>query len=354
MKSIVKSAAIFGLFLVFLVSLDPSIQGSEKKADGNKRMASINGVAITEAQVRSEAAADLEALELQMLRAKAAYERKQYEVLKDSMQRILEEKLLEAEAAKQNISKEQLISREIRQKVIEPTTKDIDLFYEANKNRINKSKEETAAQIGKYLRQQKETEARNIFLSRLEKEYSVVRFLEPLRFDLKVSGRPAKGPESAPVVLMLFSDFQCPYCKSFNETLDKVLNKYGNKVRLIFRQFPLTSIHPEAQKAAEASLCADSQRRFWEMHDLLFQNQGNLKEENLKAQAKKLGLNSEAFNACLASSRYSNYVKEDIRAGSSAGTEGTPTLYINGRHLSEGRSFEVITSIIDEELAKKR
>lgn len=289
-----------------------------------------------------------------MLRTKAAYARKEYEILNESLQRILEEKLLDAEAAKQSISKEQLISREIEQKITEPTSKDIDVFYEANKNRINRSKEETAAQIGKYLRQQRETEARNTFLSKLEKEHLVVRFLEPLRFDVKASGRPSKGPESAPVALVLFSDFQCPYCKSFNETLDKILNKYGDKVRLIFRQFPLTSIHPEAQKAAEASLCAESQHHFWEMHDLLFQNQENLKEENLKAQAKKLGLNSEAFNACMASSRYSNSIKEDVRAGSSAGTDGTPTLYINGRYLSEGRSLEAINSIIDEELAKKR
>lgn len=354
MKSIVRTTAVLSLFAALILVFDPSLQAAGKKADKNKRLASVDGIAITEDRVRSESTSDLEALDLQMLRAKASYIRKEHEALEESLQRLVEEKLLELEAAKQGTTKEQLAAKEIQQKVTEPTAEDIDLFYKVNQSRIGRPLEEVAEDIRKYLKQQRETEAHDAFLGRLEKEHQVIRLMEPLRFEMKESGRPSLGSPSAPVSLVLFSDFQCPYCKTFSQTIKEVIRKYDTKVRLVFRQFPLASIHPDAQKAAEASLCADAQHRFWEMHDSLFQNQSNLKEENLKAQARKLGLDAEAFNSCMASSRYKKYIEDDVRAGSTAGTDGTPTLFINGRYLNGGRSAEEIGAIIDEELARRK
>jgi len=164
----------------------------------------------------------------------------------------------------------------------------------------------------------------------------------------------ARGPAKAPIVLVLFSDFQCPYCRDFNLTIDDILKKYGDKARLVFRQFPLTRIHPNAQRAAEASLCAAAQNRFWEMHDLLFQNQNNLRDQELKDRASKLGLDVTAFNGCMDSSRKGNIVYEDLRAGAAVGVEGTPALFINGRFLYGSRSFEEVAAIIDEELKAKK
>ena len=139
-----------------------------------------------------------------------------------------------------------------------------------------------------------------------------------------------------------------------SETLKEVVKNYGKKVRLVFRQLPLTSIHKFAQKAAEASLCADAQGRFWEMHDLLFQDQKNLGEKDLKAKAAKLGLNTAAFDKCLDGEQFAARIREDIRAGAAAGADGTPALYVNGRFLNGNRPYDDIAAVIDEELNRKK
>ncbi len=354
MRSLFRIAAIFA-FVIALILPGQLLHGGQKRnASSGKGLASVDGVAITETQVRTEAADDFDSLELQMMRAKAEYAKSEHQILERTMNRLVEEKLVGAEAAKRGITKEELLDKETRKSVAEPTSQEIDAFYEANKQRIKKPKEEIAPQIGIYLKQQREKNAREAFLKRLEDEHKVIRSLEPLRFDVNASGRPSLGPASALVVLVEFSDFQCPYCKSSSATLKEVLKQYGNKVRLVYRQFPLNNIHPNAQRAAEASLCASAQNHFWEMHDLLFENQNSLKEEDLKDKAAKLGLDTNAFNACLVSTRYDSVIHEDIRAGSAAGVDGTPALFINGRFLNGSRSYEEIAAIIDEELGTKK
>jgi protein-disulfide isomerase len=328
--------------------------GQERKKARGKQMASVDGVAITESQVREESADDLESLELKKLVEKASSAQNEHEILAKGLERIVEEKLLAAEAAKQGISKEELTAREVDKKVQETTNEEIERFYETNQQRIKMEKEEALPQIAKYLRKQKTTLARQTYLEKLEKEHKVVRSLEPLRFSVSAPGRPVKGPASAPVALVLFSDFQCPYCREMSETLKEVAKNYDKKVRLVFRQMPLTSIHPFAQKAAEASLCAAVQGRFWEMHDLLFEDQENLGEKDLKQRAGKLGLDTTAFNKCLDAKRFAEQVREDVRAGAAAGVDGTPALFVNGRYLNGNRPYEDIAELIDEELNKKK
>jgi predicted DsbA family dithiol-disulfide isomerase len=330
---------------------------SKKQAQNStavKKLATIDGVAITETQARMEGASGLASLELQVLKAKATAARNEQEILESAVERLIEDKLLRAEAAKQGISKEELLSREVQKKVTEPTAEEIDDFYTENKQRISRSKEEATPQISKILKQQQESNLKEAFLGRLEQEHHVVRLLEPLRYNVSAAGRPSIGPAAAPVVLVEFSDFQCPYCKRFSATIKEVLKQYGNKVRLVFRQFPLTNIHANAQRAAEASLCADAQGRFWEMHDLLFENQNSLKDEDLKSRASKLGLDIAAFNACLDSKRYGAKIDEDMRSAAAVGVDGTPALFINGRFLYGSRPFEDIAEIIDQELKGKK
>jgi protein-disulfide isomerase len=354
MRFLFKAAAIVGLFMILMFSFDGSSQGAEQKKSPKKTLGSLDGVAIIESQVRSEAAPELESLELQILASKAINMRRDREILEMGLQRLLEKKILSIEASKRGITKEQLLDKEVRQAIKEPTNQEIDQFYEARKSRIGQPKEEVAAQIKEYLIEQRSQNKRDELLKNLEKDHQIVRSFEPLRFDLKeTADRPYKGPKSASVVLVLFSDFQCPYCRDFNETIKDIMKNYGTKVRLVFRQFPLTAIHPNAQRAAEASLCANAQNRFWEMHDALFENQKNLKEENIKTQAKLLGLNIEAFNTCLASSPYKDAIRDDVLVGSTAGTDGTPTLFINGIYMNGDRSYDGIAAIIEEELAKK-
>ena len=327
--------------------------GEEKKGAGKKNVASVDGVAITEDQARIEAAGDLESLELQRLQTQAELLRTEHEILEKTTTRLVEEKLLDLEAAKRGIAKEQLIAQEIRQKVADPTDEEIDILYEMNRDRINRPKEAMMDQLRQFLRDRSEKRIREEFLEQLEKEHKVVREIEPFRFDVKADGHPSLGPQSALVTLILFSDFQCPYCRGFGHTLREIVNYYGDKVRLVFRQFPLKS-HANAERAAEASLCANDQKRFWEMHDRLFENQEELTEENILTQARQLELDMEKFKACLTGSKHKADVRADVRAGATAGIDSTPTLFINGLYMSGGQPYDVIAAVIDHELAKKK
>jgi predicted DsbA family dithiol-disulfide isomerase len=348
MKSFLR-ASIFCLIIAAFFSFHPYLQGKDQKA-ASKSLASVDGVAITEPQVLKESADDLDSLELQMLRSKAAYARNKHDILEQSLNRLVEEKLLKVEAAKRGITETELVEKEITKFVKEPTNEQIDTFYEENKENIHKPKEQVADKIRQYLRNEQQGDIREAFLKKLEKEHRVTHSFKPLRFEVNAQGRPSKGPATAPIVLVLFSDFQCPYCREFNLTIEDVMKKYGDKARLVFRQFPLTRIHANAQRAAKASLCAAAQNHFWEMHDLLFQNQDNLKEEDIKSRAKELNLDINAFSSCLDSARIGTMIQDDIRAGSMAGVDGTPALFINGRFLGGARSDEEITAIIEEEL----
>lgn len=335
------------LLFIFAVFFAPA-SGAEKN------FATIDGTAITEAQVKAEAAPDLESLELQQMQAKAELLRKEHEVLEKATERLVEEKLLGLEAAKRGIAKEQLVAQEISQKVPEPTAEEIDDLYEANRDRVNRPKEALMDQMRQFLRERSEKRVRAAFLKQLEEAHKVVRSVEPLRFDVKADGYPALGAKTAPVTLVLFSDFQCPYCRDYAATLKEVVKNYGDKVRLVFRQFPLASIHANAERAAEASLCAADQNRFWEMHDLLFENQKELTEENILGQAKRLELDAEKFRACLTGSIHRSDVKADLRAGAAAGTDSTPSLFINGLYLSGGQPYDAVAAVIDLELTKKK
>jgi protein-disulfide isomerase len=161
-----------------------------------------------------------------------------------------------------------------------------------------------------------------------------------------------RGNKNAKVTLVEFSDFQCPYCSQFNPTVEQVRKDYPDTVRIVFKHYPLTSIHPMAQKAAEAAECAGAQNKFWEMHDKLFTNQTSLSLENYKTWAKDLGLNQSKFNTCLDESTTAAKVAADQKYGDSVGVSGTPTSFVNGYAVQGAQGYDVVKAKIDAELAK--
>ncbi len=164
---------------------------------------------------------------------------------------------------------------------------------------------------------------------------------------------PFLGPEDAPITIVEFSDFQCPYCARFRQqTFDALFEQYGDQIRLVYRDFPLNSIHPEAQKAAEASQCAHEQGKYWEMHDAMFANQAitGLSIDALSSMAEQIGLDVDTFTACVDSGKYADEVANDLRDGSSYGVTGTPTFFINGVRLVGAQPLVAFTTIIDQEL----
>lgn len=172
---------------------------------------------------------------------------------------------------------------------------------------------------------------------------------EPDRVDVSVDDDPQKGSSNAKVTIIEFSDFQCPFCGRAQTTVKQILETYGNDVRLVFRDFPL-GFHENAQKAAEAAECADDQGKFWEYHDLLFENQQALEIADLKDYAFDLDLSTRKFNDCLDSGKYEQEVKDDMDDGIAAGVRGTPAFFINGRSLVGAQPFKNFKKVIDEEL----
>jgi protein-disulfide isomerase len=348
MKSILSHRAFSGALVLALglglwlpACADQAKSEAAKAAGSSQVLAVVNGKAITEAELRESAAAQFSQLERD-------YEQNKYQLLEGQLEQMIRDRLLDAEAAARGVSKEQILA-DI--KPAEVTTAAIDAFYEENKARIPQPKEQVVPQIQQYLQQRGQFEAREKFFNDLEAKYKVDKKLEPLRAEVAAVG-PAKGPENAPVTIVEFSDFQCPFCSRINPTLEQVRAKYGDKVRIVFRQFPL-EMHAEAYKAAEASLCANDQGKFWEMHDAMFKNQQQLAVDGLKAQAAQLGLNAESFNSCLDSGKYKAKVAEDLQAGTAAGVSGTPALFINGRFINGAVPLEQISEVIDDELRRK-
>jgi protein-disulfide isomerase len=160
-----------------------------------------------------------------------------------------------------------------------------------------------------------------------------------------------KGPDSAKVTLIEYSDFECPFCVRHKATVDQIVEEYGNQVRVVFRHFPL-SFHQNAPKAAEASECAAEQGKFWEMHGKIFEANTlkTMSVDKWKEEAKKLGLNTKKFNDCLDSGKYADKVNEVAAGGAAAGVEGTPATFVNGELVSGALPFEQFKQIIDSKL----
>ena len=317
--------------------------GAEAEAEttvaGGKVLATVAGEEITEAEVEEVVAAQL-----------LKVDRERHQIIERGVSQVVATRLLEKEAEAQGLSVAELLEKEVSSKVVPPTDEEGDAFYQENQAQIRQPKEQVSVQIHQYLVQQQTQEGRMELLATLDEKYGSETFIEPLRMEVASAGFPSMGPADAPITIVEFSDFQCPYCSRVLPTLEKVNEEYGDRVRIVFRQFPLLNIHPQAQKAAEASLCAFDQEKFWEMHDAMFADQKGLGVDQLKAKAVTLGLDAAVFDECLDSNKYADQVEEDLRAGSRMGVTGTPAVFINGRFLSGAQPFEAFAAIIDKEL----
>ena len=158
----------------------------------------------------------------------------------------------------------------------------------------------------------------------------------------------------SPITIVEFADFECPYCGGLYPTLKQVEKNYEGKIRLVYRQFPLTNMHPHAQKAAEAALCSLELGRFWDYYDVLFTHQDQLEVPQLKAHAASLKIDAAAFNTCLDSGRQAANIKKDQDDARKSGVSSTPTLAINGRMISGNRTYAELRAILEDELQRKQ
>jgi predicted DsbA family dithiol-disulfide isomerase len=317
------------------------------------RAAVVNGQTISRQELEKAAEAELKGLEIRRLQNESSLAQDKQQILAKTLDQLVTDKLIAAEAAKQQKTPQQLLEAEVESNVATPSDQEAEAFYEANKERIPIPKAQAIPQVKQYLADRSRTQYRDMLVNRLKKEYGFKSYLEPLRAAVTMSGFPARGPANAPVTIVEFSDFECPYCGGLYPTLKQVEKNYPQQVRIVYRQFPLANIHPHAQKAAEASLCANEQNKFWEFHDSMFTNQSELSVPDLKQRAVDLKLDVPAFNQCLDSGRHNAAIQADIQEGSRFGVTGTPAMFINGRLLSGNQPYAEIRDVIEDELARK-
>ena len=291
-----------------------------------------------------------EHLKGQLQQLQESYQKQKFQTRKQGLDQMLMEKLVKAEAEKKGMTQEQFLKAEVDDKIPPPSDQKVQEVFDQNKGQLppDSKLENYKPQIIQYLtRTQRQERVKSLF-EQLRKDNKVAIKLSEPRKQVEAKG-PARGPDNAPVTVVEFSDFQCPFCGRAHDTVEQVMQAYAGKVRLVFRQFPL-EMHKNAGKAAEAALCANEQGKFWEYHDVLFKNQQTLEVAQLKDHANGVGLDQAKFTACLDSGKFAKAVQDDMTAGQQVGVSGTPAFFINGVMLSGAMPFDEFKRVIDQEL----
>jgi len=306
-------------------------------------LAEVDGEAITADEIAKSIGAPLSKLEEQI-----------YTLKRRALDAFIAYKLLGKEAAKRGMSPQALLEAETRN-VEAVTEQEIEGIYRQQKAQLKGDETTAKEQIRRQLQALKIAARERAFVDQLRTQSVVVVNLKPptpFRVELNIEGAPFKGPATAPVTIVEFQDFHCPFCQRVQPTLLQLAARYGDRIRLVYRDFPIDSLHPQARSAHEAARCANAQGRFWAYHNALYSKSPKATPEDLKAIAKQIDVEMEAFDACLNARTYRTAVQKDIDEGTRVGVTGTPTFFINGRVISGAEPLESFTRIVDEELAR--
>jgi protein-disulfide isomerase len=281
--------------------------------------------------------------------------KKIFEVRDRALQALIIKKLVDAEAKKDNKTEDQWLKEKVENSVPPATEAEAKEFFDKHSAEMppGQTFDTIKSNLMGYLTGQKRQEAAIKLFEKLKQDAKVeVKLEEPEEPVQQVEAKgPSKGPETAPITIVEFSDFQCPYCSKVEPTITRVMADYAGKVRFVFRDYPLP-FHEHAEKAAEASHCAEDQGKYWEMHDAMFNHQDKLAIDDLKKLSKEAGLDDKKFAECLDSGKMKAKVDENADAGSKVGVNGTPHFFINGHPLSGAVPYEQFKKVIDKELAK--
>lgn len=279
-----------------------------------------------------------------------------YQNRRNMLDQLVGDRLIENAAKAAGQTPEAFVAADSTRRLPAISEADVAQFYEQNKDRAQgRALDQLRGEIKPFLEARREQQARAMLVEELKSKNAgeVKVMLEAPRYTVPTSDDdPVRGNPAAPITIVEFSDYQCPFCARVNPTLAKVRETYGDKVKIVFKDYPLPN-HPQAPKASEAARCAGEQKKYWEMHDAMFANQRALEVPMLKQTARAIGLDGGAFDSCLDSGKHAAAVRAGFALGERMGVNSTPTLYINGRPLIGAMPFENFKAIIDEELARK-
>lgn len=282
-------------------------------------------------------------------------ETKVFEIKFSRLKSLLLQKYMDKDPRKKGISNDEFLEKYIAKEVV-ISDKEIDAFIKDQNIPAEHINPQVREKIKNYLEMERKKEAVDKWLAEQTKKSPVEVYLQKPRrptFPVEVGNAPMMGAKDAKVTIVEFSDFQCPFCAKGADILKEIKKKYGNKVKVAFKNFPLP-FHNHAEQAAVAGLCANEQGSdyFWKMHDEMFANQDSLDAEGLKKTAKKIGLKSDAFEKCLTENKFLAQVKADMEEGKNVKVKSTPTFFINGQLINGAQPMDVFSEIIDEELAR--
>ena len=336
-KSAARIAIVLSFLILLAVILVPRLQFSQREQDtaesGNRIVASIGGRLITLREVEQTVALSLYQAEQQ-----------RSQLLHQALNKLIDEELLKTEASKKGVTVSQLVADSSQS---EPIARLADL--PAPVKQLTSGKARDSMNLESSRDPQGQARLRQALLVSLRRQANIHIDLpppEPPVLPVSADDDPSVGPANAPVTIVEFSDFQCPYCKLSLPLIKEILRKYHDNVKIVYRDYPGPN-HPHASQAAEAAHCAGDQGKFWEYHDSLFDRQAPEKGWNFTEIAQELGLNHDVFATCLITGRYREEVAKDLHDGLTLGVTSTPTFFINGRPLVGARPFAEFQAVID-------
>lgn len=263
-----------------------------------------------------------------------------------ALEELIDNRLLGDEARKKNIPLEQLLDTEVYKGVKDPTEDQLEVYYEGLDTQ--EPYQSVREDVLQHIRELRRTKARAAYVEQLRKEAKINVMLMPPSAQVNVSKAYARGSDNAPVVLVEFADYQCPYCQKVNPQIQQLKKEYGDNLTVIFKDFPLP-MHHGSEKAAEASRCAGEQGKFWEYHDVLFYSK-LLDVDALKEHARVLKLDGDRFDTCLDSGAETGAVKKDLDEAKSLGLTGTPSFFVNGHFFSGVVDYAALKDIVNQQM----
>ncbi len=355
-KSATGSAVGLSLWLALTVSAAmgqaPAVQqaasapqctpsrSTDEKRKAEEPVAVMAGRAIYESELDEAAAPQIVPLRNQ-----------EYQIKSRVLEELLRQRVVEAEAKKHGLTVDQLYIQEVDSKIPAPSEGEVAAYYQGVKSQFKNPFEQVKAQLRTNLKALETKQARQDYAESLRAKTEVTVLLRQPKVEVAADPARLRGDPKAPITIVEFADFQCPYCKQTEATLNDLLKKYPGQVNLSFRDFPLGSIHANAQKASEAARCAGKQNKYWQFHDALFASQAALDEAGLNVIAQNLALNVPAFQSCVASGEYKTQVSRDLEDGKKAGISSTPGFFVNGVFLSGAQPETAFQKVIDDQLA---
>lgn len=273
-----------------------------------------------------------------------------YKIRKAGLDRLIDDKLIDLEAKASNVSKEDLLKTKVVETLTPVTDSELKEFFDKNVAARDPSKkfDDMKDRIKQYMEGNKYAEKMDGFVSELRKKHEVKISLEPSRASINIDGYPTMG--SGDIMLVEFSDYQCPYCKVVRQTVWQLMDDYKGKLKYVFIDAPL--VHPQAAKVHQAAHCAGDQGKYFEYNKAIFENQSKLDENSLKEYAKKLKLDTKKFDECLANNKHESKVKDGMNRARVAGVNGTPSFFVNGIMISGAQPIEEFKKVIESELNK--